>query len=65
MSYSVERLQAYIDIEREPSPTEQGNPPAYWPASGDIRAEKLSARYSPVCSSRVAFFFLDLCLWTD
>jgi ABC-type bacteriocin/lantibiotic exporter with double-glycine peptidase domain len=33
-------------IEQEPKPTDSGLPPAYWPASGDIRVEKLSARYS-------------------
>ncbi|TCD61578.1 hypothetical protein EIP91_008233 [Steccherinum ochraceum] len=31
----------------EPKATEEGVPPACWPASGDLRVEKLSARYSP------------------
>lgn len=44
---SLERIQGYIKIEQEPKPTEAGKPPAYWPASGEISAEKLSARYSP------------------
>ncbi|KII86823.1 hypothetical protein PLICRDRAFT_700101 [Plicaturopsis crispa FD-325 SS-3] len=44
---SLERIQSYINIEHEPKPKEGGVPPAYWPASGDIRAEHLSARYSP------------------
>ena len=45
---SLERIQGYIDIEHEPSKTESGVPPAAWPTSGDIRVEKLSARYSQV-----------------
>ncbi|KAI0941922.1 hypothetical protein AcV7_002478 [Taiwanofungus camphoratus] len=44
---SLERIQHYTVIEQEPKPTEGGVPPAYWPASGDLRVEKLSARYSP------------------
>ena len=43
---SLERIQGYINIEQEPKPTVGGDPPAYWPASGDIRVEGLSARYS-------------------
>ncbi|KAH9019331.1 hypothetical protein EDB83DRAFT_2528201 [Lactarius deliciosus] len=43
---SLERIHSYINAEQEPKPTEQGIPPAYWPASGDLRVEKLSARYS-------------------
>ncbi|KAJ7243851.1 P-loop containing nucleoside triphosphate hydrolase protein [Mycena haematopus] len=43
---SLERIQAYIDIEHENPNTEEGKPPAYWPASGDLRVEGLSARYS-------------------
>ncbi len=31
----------------------EGVPPAYWPASGDLRVEKLTARYSAVGSHRV------------
>jgi ABC-type multidrug transport system fused ATPase/permease subunit len=45
---SLERIQEYTVIEQEPKPTEGGAPPAWWPASGDIRVEKLSARYSAV-----------------
>ncbi|KAH8997805.1 P-loop containing nucleoside triphosphate hydrolase protein [Lactarius hatsudake] len=45
-TYSLERMHSYINAEQEPKPTEQGTPPAYWPASGDLRVEKLSARYS-------------------
>ncbi|KAJ7818819.1 hypothetical protein B0H13DRAFT_2242056 [Mycena leptocephala] len=36
----------YIDIEHEKPATDGGKPPAYWPASGDLRVEHLSARYS-------------------
>ncbi|KAJ7688653.1 hypothetical protein B0H14DRAFT_3101122 [Mycena olivaceomarginata] len=39
-------VQGYINIEHEKPVTEQGKPPAYWPASGDLRVEGLSARYS-------------------
>lgn len=37
-----------MEIEHEPQATPDGVPPAYWPASGDLKVEKLSARYSPV-----------------
>ncbi|KAG1757959.1 hypothetical protein EDB19DRAFT_1936472 [Suillus lakei] len=43
---SLERIDSYIKIEQEPKSTESGQPPAYWPASGDLRVENLSARYS-------------------
>ncbi|KAH7927390.1 P-loop containing nucleoside triphosphate hydrolase protein [Leucogyrophana mollusca] len=43
---SLERIDSYIKIEQEPKSTEDGKPPAYWPASGDLRVENLSARYS-------------------
>ncbi|KAH7905266.1 P-loop containing nucleoside triphosphate hydrolase protein [Hygrophoropsis aurantiaca] len=43
---SLERIDEYINIEQEPKSTESGQPPAYWPSSGDLRVEKLSARYS-------------------
>ncbi|KAH9019338.1 hypothetical protein EDB83DRAFT_2508436 [Lactarius deliciosus] len=46
VSSDLERMLSYINAEQEPKPTEQGIPPAYWPASGDLRVEKLSARYS-------------------
>ncbi|KAF5368905.1 hypothetical protein D9758_002958 [Tetrapyrgos nigripes] len=44
---SLERINRYIGIEQEPKATPEGNPPAYWPASGDLRVDKLSASYSP------------------
>ncbi|KAJ7696072.1 multidrug resistance-associated ABC transporter [Mycena rosella] len=43
---SLERVLEYIEIEQEPKPTKAGVPPAYWPASGAIRADNLSAKYS-------------------
>ncbi|KAI0066584.1 hypothetical protein BV25DRAFT_1868241 [Artomyces pyxidatus] len=43
---SLERIKAYINIEQEPKATKDGVPPAYWPASGDLKVENLSARYS-------------------
>lgn len=45
---SLERIKQYLDIEHEPKPTKEGVPPAYWPASGSLNVEKLSARYSNV-----------------
>ncbi|KAJ7814135.1 P-loop containing nucleoside triphosphate hydrolase protein [Mycena olivaceomarginata] len=43
---SLERIRGYIDIEQEPKPTAAGIPPAYWPASGKLSVERLSAKYS-------------------
>ncbi|KAJ7063699.1 P-loop containing nucleoside triphosphate hydrolase protein [Mycena amicta] len=45
-SNSLERIKQYLDIEQEDKPTAGGVPPAYWPSSGHLRAENLSARYS-------------------
>ncbi|KAJ3985397.1 hypothetical protein F5890DRAFT_1510435 [Lentinula detonsa] len=42
----LERIKDYISIEQEPKPKSEAVPPAYWPASGNLRVEKLSARYS-------------------
>ncbi|OSX60068.1 hypothetical protein POSPLADRAFT_1048490 [Postia placenta MAD-698-R-SB12] len=47
VAVSLERIQQYLVIEHEPKSTASGVPPAYWPASGDLRVEKLSAKYSP------------------
>ncbi|KAL0058896.1 hypothetical protein AAF712_014394 [Marasmius tenuissimus] len=44
---SLERIDGYLNIEKEPGASVTGLPPAYWPASGDLRVENLSARYSP------------------
>jgi len=46
MVFSLERIDAYLHIEQEKKSTNDGIPPAYWPASGDIKVEKLAARYS-------------------
>ncbi|KAJ7578700.1 P-loop containing nucleoside triphosphate hydrolase protein [Mycena floridula] len=43
---SLERIQSYVQADQEPKPLDAGKPPAYWPASGELRVEKLSARYS-------------------
>ncbi|KAK7461891.1 hypothetical protein VKT23_008323 [Stygiomarasmius scandens] len=43
---SLERIQGYVKIEQEVKPTPEGKPPAYWPSSGELRVENLSARYS-------------------
>ncbi|KAL0565313.1 hypothetical protein V5O48_016710 [Marasmius crinis-equi] len=43
---SLERINGYINIEHEPKPTSEGKPPAYWPASGELRVESLAAKYS-------------------
>ena len=43
---SLERIQEYANIEQEPKPTPEGVPPAYWPASGELVVENLSAKYS-------------------
>lgn len=43
----MERIGAYTHgIEQEPKSSVGGTPPAYWPASGEIRAENLSAQCS-------------------
>ncbi|VDB89903.1 unnamed protein product [Peniophora sp. CBMAI 1063] len=44
---SLERIQAYLEIEQEPKPVKEKVPPASWPTSGELRVEGLSARYSP------------------
>lgn len=44
---SLERLLQYLNIDQEPKPTPQGSPPAYWPSTGEIRVDHLSARYTP------------------
>ena len=43
---SLERIQEYTNVEQEPKPTPEGVPPAYWPASGGLVFENLSAKYS-------------------
>ncbi|KAG6371568.1 ABC transporter type 1, transmembrane domain-containing protein [Boletus reticuloceps] len=44
---SLERIASYMDIEQEEVKSiSKCTPPAYWPASGDLQVENLSARYS-------------------
>ncbi|OCH88609.1 P-loop containing nucleoside triphosphate hydrolase protein [Obba rivulosa] len=43
---SLERIQQYLDTEKEPKRSDAGVPPAYWPASGDLKVNGLCARYS-------------------
>ncbi|KAJ6619498.1 P-loop containing nucleoside triphosphate hydrolase protein [Mycena sp. CBHHK59/15] len=43
---NLERVLEFIEIEQEACSTNAGVPPAYWPASGEIRVENLSAKYS-------------------
>ncbi|KAI0655608.1 P-loop containing nucleoside triphosphate hydrolase protein [Cubamyces menziesii] len=45
-SNSLERVEQYLHIEHEPAATPAGTPPAYWPTSGRLQVENLSARYS-------------------
>jgi hypothetical protein len=47
----LEHIVQYLGIEQEPKPTQAGVPPGYWPASREIRAENLSAKYSTVAKS--------------
>ncbi|KAH8113755.1 P-loop containing nucleoside triphosphate hydrolase protein [Phellopilus nigrolimitatus] len=42
----LERMLEFLRIEHEPKPADGGKPPAYWPSSGNLRVENLSARYS-------------------
>ncbi|KAJ7747233.1 hypothetical protein B0H16DRAFT_1692432 [Mycena metata] len=42
----LERIQQYLEIEKEQEPTASGVPPAYWPASGSLSVDNLSAKYS-------------------
>ncbi|EJC98299.1 P-loop containing nucleoside triphosphate hydrolase protein [Fomitiporia mediterranea MF3/22] len=42
----LERMLEFMRINHEPEPSESGKPPAYWPSSGALRVENLSAKYS-------------------
>ncbi|KAK0203772.1 hypothetical protein DFS33DRAFT_1431870 [Desarmillaria ectypa] len=44
---SLERIQGYLGVEQEEKSSKDREPPAYWPTSGELRVDKLSARYSP------------------
>ncbi|KZS96546.1 P-loop containing nucleoside triphosphate hydrolase protein, partial [Sistotremastrum niveocremeum HHB9708] len=55
---SIERIKDFLDIDHEPEPTEEGKVAAYWPASGELRVENLSARYSadgPLVLKNISF----------
>jgi ABC-type multidrug transport system fused ATPase/permease subunit len=55
---SLERIQSYLDIEKEPEAQDGGVPPAYWPASGKLVVKDLCARYSadgPLVLDKVSF----------
>ena len=52
---SLERVNQYLQIDHEPKPTDDGKPPAYWPASGGLRVENLCARYSDGMTTNVEF----------
>ncbi|KZS96561.1 P-loop containing nucleoside triphosphate hydrolase protein [Sistotremastrum niveocremeum HHB9708] len=55
---SVERIKDFLEIDHEPQPTEEGKPPAYWPASRELQVEDLFARYSmdgPVVLNNISF----------
>ncbi|KAK0238173.1 hypothetical protein EDD85DRAFT_833297 [Armillaria nabsnona] len=44
---NLERIHGYLGVEQEDKPSKDRGPPAYWPTSGELRVENLSARYSP------------------
>ncbi|KAH8108752.1 P-loop containing nucleoside triphosphate hydrolase protein [Phellopilus nigrolimitatus] len=46
LANSLERILDFLRIDHEPKSVDSGKPPAYWPSSGNLRVEKLSARYS-------------------
>lgn len=46
MAASAERIHDFLVIDQEPLPTDDGKPPAHWPASGNLIAKNLSAQYS-------------------
>ncbi|KAJ7182747.1 P-loop containing nucleoside triphosphate hydrolase protein [Mycena crocata] len=46
MTLKSKRIQRYLTIDQEQTPAAEGVPRAYWSASGSLRVESLSARYS-------------------
>ncbi|KAJ3727277.1 P-loop containing nucleoside triphosphate hydrolase protein [Lentinula guzmanii] len=44
---TLERVASFLQIEQEPKSTTQGQPPAYWPATGELHVKNLCASYSP------------------
>ena len=53
--YSLERIHAYTVLDQEPKATDDGVPPAYWPSSGELHVENLSAKYSKVGYSPILY----------
>lgn len=47
LANSLERIQAYLDIEHEEPSSPDRKPPAAWPTTGDLVVNNLSARYTP------------------
>ncbi|KAJ4468972.1 P-loop containing nucleoside triphosphate hydrolase protein [Lentinula lateritia] len=45
--HSLERLESYLQLDREARPNDGRIPPAHWPSSGELRVENLSAKYAP------------------
>ncbi|KAJ7072752.1 P-loop containing nucleoside triphosphate hydrolase protein [Mycena amicta] len=45
-SFSLERILQYINIEQQNNSVKVVAPPAYWPASGHLIVDKLTARYT-------------------
>ena len=50
-----------MEIDQEPEPKQGGTPPAYWPSSGELSVENLSARYSqvPIMDSLLMIFVTE------
>ena len=42
----MERVKQYLKVEQERPATPEGQPPAHWPASGELDVRGLSASYS-------------------
>ncbi|KZS96509.1 P-loop containing nucleoside triphosphate hydrolase protein [Sistotremastrum niveocremeum HHB9708] len=43
---SIERVKHFLEIDHESESKASGTAPAYWPASGELHVEHLSAKYS-------------------
>ena len=59
MIFSLERIEAYLNIDQEAKPTSQGVPPAYWPTSGALIVENLCARYT--ADGPEVFYIIEDC----
>ena len=42
----MERVVEYLEVPQEAPAVTSVKPPAYWPASGDLRVDHLNAKYS-------------------